>query len=105
MRSYVVRNPVEILLADLKPGDEIIVTISKKDLPVRTVVAYAENLSVLTSDGLAFGPNVRELVVTGNHFETYEITPEVQAILDDKRDAHVSDSYWDNLGPDPLELL
>lgn len=106
-------NPLGIAISQLQTGDEIIV-LQGEGTPEAAedtlcVVVAVSGFSALTSTGISIScMNISDLIVTGRHFDEYEISEAAAAILaeiEEKRRQEAMINDWEHFPEDPLELL
>ena len=81
-------NPLGIRISELKPGDEVIIlkgegspAVSKE---TATVIWKVDGYSALATNGTSIScMTISDLIVTGNHFQTYDVSPEAKQIWDE----------------------
>ncbi len=74
-------NPIGVRISELQPGDEVIILKGEGYPAVQketcTVIWKVSGYSALTIDGIRLSCNsLTDLIVTGNQFETYQVSPE-----------------------------
>jgi len=97
-------NPIGERISQLKPGDQVII-LKGEGSPAAweetcTIIWKVSGYSALTADGIAIScQNLSDLIITGNHFEPYPVSPEAMQIWDEilaaQKDAQDSDTKPD----------
>lgn len=104
-------NPIGERISQLKPGDEIIILEGEGFPPVSketcTLIWKIDRYSALTTDGISLScTNVSDLIVTGNSFQTYDVSPEAMLIwgniLAARKEAQDPEFQPDWSVPDPF---
>jgi len=111
-------NPIGMLISTLSPGDEVIILKGEGYPMVQdetcTLIWKVDGFSALTVDGIALScQNLSDLIVTGNKYETYKVSPEAMQIWGEivaaNKEAQDSDSepeiqprfMWENFDSEP----